>query len=123
MTPCQPTEPTDARPGPTRWPQLFAAQAIDAFADPGHASRREYARAQGIPRSPLGSWLRPDPAHADLDPALVAFLRSAPGLLWLRRLVLALFVAFSFRGAAGLRLLRQFLRLTDLDRFVAPSPG
>ena len=123
MTPCQPTHRADARPDPPRWPHLFAAQAIDAFQDPDHGSQRQYAREHGIPRSTLGSWLRPDPDHADLDPHLVAFLRSAAGLAWLRRLVVALFVVFSFRGACGLRLLQQFLRLTQLDRFVASSLG
>jgi hypothetical protein len=123
MTPPQPTEWTDARPEPSRWPQRFAAQAVDAFAAAGHGSQRQYARAHGLPRSTLGCWLRPDPGHADLDPQLVAFLRGASGLAWLRRLVLALFVVFSFRGAGGLRLLQQFLRLVHLDRFVASSLG
>jgi hypothetical protein len=96
---------------------------LDHFSDRhGDTSQRQFAHDQGIPRSTLGYWLRqPDPA--DVDPLLTAFLRSAAGHAWLRRLVLALFLVFVYRGACGLRLLSLFLRLTQLDRFVAPSHG
>jgi Family of unknown function (DUF6399) len=123
MTLCHCSETTEVNPVPFRWPHRDVAQAVAAFQEGGHASQRQFAREQGIPRSTLASWLRPDPDLADLDPPLVAFLRSESGLNWLRRLVLALFVVFVFRGAGGLRLLRCFLQLTFLDRFVASSVG
>jgi hypothetical protein len=120
----QATPHLDARQDPFRWEQIDTAHVYGDFSDPFHApnSQRQYAQQQGIPRSTLGYWLRqPDPAG--LDPALVAFFRSAAGLAFLRRLVLALFVVFVLRGACGLRLLALFLQLTQLDRFVACSLG
>jgi hypothetical protein len=123
MTPSHSTAQAAPRTDPFRWEHAFTAAAFDHFDDPDHpTSQRRYAQQQGIPRSTLGSWLRqPDPDG--LDPDLVAFFRSSCGLAFLRRLVLALFVAFLWRGACGLRLLSLFLRLTQLDRFVAPSTG
>jgi hypothetical protein len=122
MTPFHTIETTQPRTDPFRWEQNFVATTFDQFNDPDHPSQRQYAQQHGIPRSTLGSWLRrADPAG--LDPDLVAFFRSRCGLAFLRRLVLALFVAFLFRGACGLRLLSLFLQLTQLDRFVASSTG
>jgi hypothetical protein len=124
MTPSQPTPPHDPRQGPFRWPHIDTAQVHDAFSSPFDppCSQRQFARQHSVPRSTLGHWLR-QPAPDGLDPALVAFFRSAAGLAFLRRLVLALFLSFLFRGACGLRLLSDFLRLAQLDRFVAPSTG
>jgi hypothetical protein len=123
MTPTHSTDPADSRTDPFRWDHDQIARAFDHFHDPRHAtSQRQFSHEHGIPRSTLGSWLgRPDPEG--LDPQLVAFFRSSCGLRFLRRLVLALFLVFLFRGACGLRLLALFLRLTQLDRFVAPSTG
>jgi Family of unknown function (DUF6399) len=123
MTPCHSSDTADPRPASSRWSHDQVAAAFDHFHDPNPpTSQRRYAQQEGIPRSTLGSWLRqPDPEG--LDPDLVAFFRSACGVAFLRRLVLALFVAFLFRGACGLRLLALFLRLSELDRFVASSTG
>jgi hypothetical protein len=123
MTPFHTIETTQPRTESFRWEQNFVATTFDQFNDPDRpSSQRQYAEQHGIPRSTLGYWLRQaDPAG--LDPDLVAFFRSRCGLAFLRRLVLALFVAFLFRGACGLRLLSLFLRLTQLDRFVASSTG
>ncbi len=124
MLPSQATLPLDARQDPFRWEQIDTAGVRDDFSDPFEApqSQRQYAQQHGIPRSTLGYWLRqPDPQG--VEPDLVCFLRSRCGVRFLRRLVLALFVVFVFRGACGLRLLRAFLQLTQLDRFVASSVG
>jgi hypothetical protein len=123
MSPSQSTDRADRRTDPFRWDHDRIARAFDHFRQPGaETSQRQFAREHGIPRSTLGHWLRqPDPEG--LDPDLVAFLRSAAGVAFLRRLVLALFLVFCFRGACGLRLLGLFLRLTRLDRFVASSHG
>jgi hypothetical protein len=117
------TDSTTPRTDPCHWEQLVAAAAVDHFHDPDHAtSQRQYAQQHDIPRSTLGHWLRqPDPEGVDPDTA--AFFRSSSGVALLRRLVLALFTVFLFRGACGLRLLSLFLRLTQLDRFVASSTG
>ena len=124
MTHCQATPHLDARQDPFRWERIDTAHVYDDFSDPLNppSSQRHYAQQQGIPRSTLGYWLR-QPTPEGLDPELVAFFRSAVGQAFLRRVVLALFVAFLFRGACGLRLLSLFLQLTRLDRFVASSTG
>jgi hypothetical protein len=124
MTPCQSTDHRRTRPDPIRWSRDDIAAAWDEFAAPDHPSQRQYAREQRIPRSTVGAWLRDDCSHhPDLDPDLVAFLRSRAGQRFLRRLLLALFVVFVFGSAAGIRLIGRFLRLCQLDRFVASSYG
>lgn len=117
------TDTTDHRTDPFRWNHDVIARACDSCHAPhSPPSQRQFAHDHDIPRSTLGSWLR-QPSPAGLDPPLVAFLRSAAGLALLRRIVVALFVVFVYRGACGLRLLGLFLRLTQLDRFVASSHG
>src|SRR3954470_19293281 len=117
------TDATTPRTDPCHWEQIVAAAAVDHFHDPDHAtSQRQYAQQHGIPRSTLGHWLR-KPSPVGVDPEVVTFFRSSAGLRFLRRLVLALFVAFYFRAGCGLRTLALFLRLTLLDRFVASSTG
>jgi hypothetical protein len=123
MTPCHCSEPARTSPDRFRWDHQQMAQAFDRFNDPDPpASQRQFAREHGIPRSTLGHWLRQDQPEG-LDPHLVAFFRSSCGLALLRRIVLALFLAFLFRGCSGLRALGLFLRLTQLDHFVASSHG
>jgi Family of unknown function (DUF6399) len=123
MTPPHSIDTTPPRTDPFRWEQFVVATTFDHFDDPDRpSSQRQYAQQQGIPRSTLGYWLRrPDPAG--VDPDLVSFFRSCGGLRFLRRLVLALFVTFVFRGGCGLRLLCAFLQHSQLDRFVASSTG
>jgi hypothetical protein len=122
MTPSQSTTHADARPDPSRWPRDQRGRACDHFTDRDSFSQREYARRYGIPRSTLGDWLRQDEPEG-LDPELVAFLRSAAGERWQRRLVLALLLVFHLDNACGLRQLTRWLAFTQLDRFVASSYG
>ncbi len=122
MTLFHSTEPTQTRTDARRWHRADAAKAFDHFAHNPASSQRDYARSHDIPRSTLGDWLRQDDPEG-LDPQLVAFLRLAAGQHLLRRLVLALFLVFHLQGACGLRLLTAFLRLTNLDGFVASSYG
>ena len=123
MTPCHCSEPARTSPDRFRWDHQQVAQVFDRFHDPDPpASVRQFAREHDIPRSTLGHWLRQDPPEG-LDPNLVAFFRSSSGLALLRRVVLALFLVFLFRASGGLRALGLFLRLTQLDRFVASSHG
>jgi Family of unknown function (DUF6399) len=126
MTPAQSTPPTDPRPGSFRWTHTETIQACHDFRHPDqpHPSQRQFARDIGVPRSTLGHWLRHrGPVEADLEPALVAFLDSPAGYRFLRRLVAALHLVFHLVGNSGLRPLGGFLKLTQLDRFVAPSFG
>ncbi len=122
-TPSQRSDLASPSTAPFRWPHRQIAQAFDRFneADPP-ASQCQFARAHDIPRATLDYWLRQDQPDG-VDPSLVSFFRSSCGLALLRRIVLALFLAFLFRGACGLRSLGLFLRLTQMDRFVAASHG
>jgi hypothetical protein len=123
MAPSQTNPDLPNRQDPSPWTHERIAQSFDHFNDPANAdSQRRYAQQHGLPRSTLGYHLRKS-APADVDPKLTAFLRSAVGQQFLKRLVLALVLVFVFRGAVGLRLLALFLRLTQLDRFVASSIG
>jgi hypothetical protein len=123
MTPPHSADQAPPRTAPFRWDGESIARAFDHFSDPGQpTSQRHYAHEQGVPRSTLGGWLRrADPEG--VEPELAAFLRSSTGCRFQRRVLLALFLAFRLRGAAGLRLLALFLGLTQLDRFVAASLG
>src|SRR5260370_27205961 len=109
MTHSKCSEAARPRTDPLRWPRADAAKAQDHFRHPEHSSQRQYATAQGIPRSTLGYWLRRDDP-SDLDANLVAFFRSASGEAFLRRLVLAALTTFQQQGACGLRLVSTFLQ-------------
>src|SRR5258708_1171479 len=100
MTPSQCSEAASTRTDPFRWSRADAAKAQDHFRHPEHSSQRQYATAHGIPRSTLGCWIRRD-APTDLDANRVAFVRSASGEAFLRRLVLAVLTAFQQQGACG----------------------
>ena len=123
MTQPQSIDTTPPRTVPFRWDHQQIAHVFDCFHHPDPPlSQRQFAQQHNLPRSTLGSWLRHDDPDG-LAPPLVCFFRSSCGLAFLRRLVLALFVVFLLRGSAGLRSLGLFLRLTQLDRFVASSHG
>ncbi|MCE9567671.1 MAG: DUF6399 domain-containing protein [Planctomycetes bacterium] len=59
---------------------------------------------------------------ADDDP-VAAFFFSPAGESVLRHIVLAAFATFQLRGACGIRFIGDFLKLSQLDRFVASSRG
>jgi len=122
MTPSQATNQPLPRTDPNRWPRAATATAFDHFSSPDHGSQRQYAQQHGIPRATLGSWLRQE-APTDLDPQVVAFLRSTAGEAFLRRLVLAALLTFQQQAACGLRPIGRFLQLAQLDHFVASSYG
>ena len=117
-------EPTAAEPSrqePFRWTRAQVATALDTFSDPDHPSQREAAQRLGIPHATFNYWARHYRA-ADADP-VDSFFRSAAGELVLRRILTAALVVFQQRGACGIRLVGEFLSLTQLDRFVARSRG
>ena len=127
MTPAQsnPDPPPPAQaPSAGHTPKPSKHDTISATPTSRTPSQRQFARDIGVPRSTLGHWLRHRcPVEADLEPALVAFLDSPTGYRFLRRLVAALHLVFHLAGNSGLRPLGGFLKLTQLDRFVAPSFG
>lgn len=109
------------RPEPFRWTRSLTTQTVHDCHD-SQTSQRQFAQQAGVPRSTLQYWHK-QRQHPDLDPLLADFLESPAGYRFLRRLVLALHLVFHLAGHAGLRLLGQFLRLSQLDRFVAASYG
>ncbi len=121
MTPSQLIPDLDTRPEPFRWTRSEATHTLHDFQQ-AHTSQRQFAQQHGVPRSTLQSWQQRC-QHPDLQPELVRFLESPVGYHFLRRLVLALHVVFHQGGHAGLRPLGDFLRLSQLDHFVAPSYG
>jgi len=85
----------------------------------GRVNRRS-AREEGVPRTTV-RYHQQRRRHIDAEWEVVAFFESEAGLGILHRVVTALHYIFSFIGAAGTRLIAEFLRLTGLDRFVAAS--
>jgi hypothetical protein len=121
MPATQPTTAEPACPEPFRWTRADIATALDNFSDPDHPSQREAAQRFGIPHATFNYWTRHyGPAAAD---PVDSFFRSAAGELVLRRILAAALVVFQQRGACGIRLVGEFLYLTQLDRFVARSRG
>jgi Family of unknown function (DUF6399) len=121
MHPTQPTAADTARQDSFRWTRAEIASALDNFSASEPSSQRETAQRSGIPHATFNYWTR-HYRPTEADPA-DAFFRSAAGELVLRRIVTAALVVFQQRGACGLRLVAEFLHLTQLDRFVAPSRG
>lgn len=121
MTLSQLNPDTASRPETFRWTRTEATHSLHDYHQAG-TSQRQFAQQAGVPRSTLQYW-RQQRQQPDLEPELGAFLESPAGYRFLRRLLLALHVVFHLAGHAGLRLLGHFLRLTQLDHFVASSYG
>ena len=85
-------------------------------------SQRCFAEAVGVPRSTLQGWIDTK-ASIDASPALVEFLESPEGVVFLHRLVLAAQIVIALMGAGGIRLVCTFLTLSGLAPFVASSYG
>jgi Family of unknown function (DUF6399) len=117
-------QPTDAelpRQDPFRWGRADIAAALDNFSAPDHPSQRQFAEQLGIPHATFNYWTRR--YGPDEDDPVDSFFRSAAGELLLRRILAAALLVFQQRGPCGLRLVGDFLQLTQLDRFVACSRG
>ena len=117
----QPTVADHSRQGPFRWPRADILNALADFDEPDRPSRRQFAQQQGIPHASFDYWLR----HYSADPAdpIDSFFRTPCGESVLRRILCSALVVFALRGACGIRLVSEFLRLAQLDRFVACSRG
>jgi Family of unknown function (DUF6399) len=109
------------RQDPFRWSRAAVVNALDSFSDADQPSQRQHAQQLGIPHATFNYWTRR--YGPDQDDPVDLFFRSAAGELVLRRIFTAALVVFQQRGACGLRLVREFLQLTQLDRFVACSRG
>jgi hypothetical protein len=121
MPDTQPTTAGPSRQEPFRWSRAEVAAALDDLSAADHPSQREAAHQFGIPHATLNYWTR-HYRPADADP-VDTFFRSAAGEQVLRRILAAALVVFQQRGACGIRLVGEFLCLTQLDRFVARSRG
>jgi hypothetical protein len=115
----QPIAADTSCPDVFRWERPEILRMIHDYADA--ASQRQYADQLGVPHATLNYWLRHYSATND-DP-VDSFFLSPDGDLLLRRIVCSALVTFSLRGACGIRLVADFLRLAGLDRFVACSRG
>jgi hypothetical protein len=117
----QPTAVATPRQEPFRYARVHIVQTLEDFDAAEHTSGRQFAQQQGIPQATFHYWrrqYRPDAA----DPT-ETFFRSTAGEAVLRQIVTAALLVFQQRGACGLRLIGEFLHLTQLDRFVACSRG
>jgi Family of unknown function (DUF6399) len=116
--------PTSPPRPPARWDRAQATAFLADFehADSQGTSQRQFAQQQQLPRSTLRYWQQRK-AQLTLDPVVAAFLETPQGLTWLQRLLLALHLVFTQQGPAGIRLVCDFLRLSQLDRVLAASYG
>jgi hypothetical protein len=121
MPATQPTATEPSRQEPFRWTRAEIATTLESFAASEPCSQRETAKRFGIPHATFNYWTR-HYSPADADP-VDSFFRSAAGELVLRRILTAALLVFQQRGACGIRLVAEFLDLTQLDRFVARSRG
>lgn len=85
-------------------------------------SQREFAKDNGVPRTPLQNWLN-RMNRIDADPSMVSFFESPVGVNFLHILIQALHFEFTKVGCASLRNISNFLELTQLSSFVASSYG
>lgn len=107
---------------PFRWTRTEIVNTLDHFAQQDTTSQRDFAQQHDIPHATFNYWLQHYAPGQDADP-IDSFFASEPGLLLLRRLLCAVVVVFQHQGACGIRLLSQFLHVTQLDRYVASSRG
>lgn len=106
-----------------KWSRDDVSQKIIDFESRKHKfSQREFAKETGVPRTTLQNWLNRK-AQINADPELVDFLESPAGVRFLHNLTLALHFEFTKVGCASIRNVCNFLKLTQLSRFVAPSYG
>ena len=85
-------------------------------------TQRQVAADLGVARSTLQDWCRPVLID-DAPAALAAFGRTPEGVRWRHRLVLAAHFTMTLRGAAGVRVVCEFLELSGLSAFVGASYG
>jgi hypothetical protein len=90
--------------------------------DKESVSERDAAEQLDVPRTTLRHWRRRREAST-ASPAVIAFFESPEGIGMLHRLLLGAHFVITLLGGGGVRLVCQFLELTGLSAFVAPSYG
>lgn len=109
--------------GRRRWTRAESTALVAEYeraVDAEQVGQREFARQHEVPLSTLQHWLARK-AGLDADPELVAFLESPTGLAFLHRLVVAAMFQFCQVGPCGVDHVSAFLRLAQLDVFVATA--
>ncbi len=85
-------------------------------------SQRAAAKITGIPRS-SARYHQQRQSNCDIDEEVKAFFYTSAGMKLLHRLSLAAEFVFTQVGEAGIRLIKLFYELSQLDRFIACSLG
>lgn len=101
-----------------RYSRTFIHETISVFSQ-YQGSERSFAELHDIPYPTLQYW---SSRISDGDPTAL-FFESAAGLECLHRIVLAVRFLITLFCGGGVRVLSLFLRLSQLDRYVAASTG
>jgi hypothetical protein len=84
-------------------------------------SQRAAVTSAGVARSTLRHWNAPPATPAPA--ALVAFVETPEGVVWLRQILVAAHWSISEQGGAGVRVVCDFLALSGLSAFIGASYG
>ena len=102
-----------------RWGRAQVAEALDEQKS-RKVSLAGLAREIGIPRTTIQHWnLRTK--SSDLPPEMVAFFESTVGEEFLHRFFVSMMFDLHEHGNTSLRSLSDFLKKTQLDRFISSS--
>lgn len=111
--------PKENKTSVAHWERTRVAKVLDEQKSWG-GSLVDLAKETGIPRSTIQHWNTRTDA-SDLPPSMVAFFESAVGEEFLHRFFVSLMFDLHEHGNASLRCLSDFLRKTQLDRFISAS--
>ena len=109
----------------TRYPRQEVAAKVLSFEEAKQKmgmSGRQAARTLDVPESTMRGW-EGRKQSIEAPAALVAFLESPEGVVWLHRLVLVAQLIITLQAPGSIRQVCLFLTLTGLNRFVAASYG
>jgi hypothetical protein len=85
-------------------------------------SQRQFARAQGIPKSTLQGWIAKKESIV-AHPEVVAFCESTIGLTFIHQIYTSAIYEFNQCGSAGIRRIGSFIKNSPLEPFIASSYG
>jgi hypothetical protein len=85
-------------------------------------NKSESAREAGVPRSTARYWLSRE-GKSGLSPEIESLFESPVGMAFLHQLVVSAQFAITQLAGGGIDILATFLRLSQLDKFIASSHG